>query len=352
MWAYKLCAKLKQNERLRVEFEITLINWSLVGTGEAYPTCGQQNYISVRCTESGEGHTRRELIHDCHRLSCPIDFKAEVWRRSKEAADRIAFAKREYYLAGIESDYVEVIIYPPRDKADWCFGTVEGYEWMKQAIRQIHVDFGVLGGLQFTHMTAVNRHEGAGYEEYEKLRKGQDSRVRHNPHVQEVALRRLDWGRERTYTVDSLGRRRATKDKMAEWQRKGWFVRVLYADGRTGNREWNSVAKKIAYEMGHAYQGVTETGNKKAFTTYFGICGYNNLRRKVDVVKEPELCKCGRQCYLYFEDERREEAYIKRKEFTYWLHKDAVARATRKYRLVPGELRSEKLTPFLEWAET
>lgn len=204
---------------------------------------------------------------------------------------------------------------------------------MTGQLKAIHNDFGILGGLRVTHITAVNRNEGATYAEYEKLRKGEQNRIRYNPHLQEIALRRGDWGRDR--------------QKAAKWQAKGWFVRVLYADGRTENRAWNSVARKISYEMSHAYTGTTEDGRRKQFTTWFGIIAYNNVHRKVEIVREEEKCQCGQACFLYWEDERQDVSIIKRKEFTYWLTDGAIARAILRYGLDKGAPRSETLDLFI-----
>lgn len=302
--------------------------------GQAYPQCGDVTTWAVRCEVAhGEGHTNRAIPHDCHRLSCPVCFDAEVWRRAREAADRIQAVKKAYYLNGVDTDYVEAIIYPPKAKRDYYFGTVEGYEEMSSEILKINDDYGLIGGLKFVHTTAVNRSEGASYKEYEKYRQGDKSaRVRYNPHIQQIALRRQDWN--------------VSKEKMGKWRALGWFVRVLYADGRYGERRWNSVARKISYELSHADQGITENGTRKQFTTWFGVLAYNNVVREDTEHKEAEKCKCGGRCWLYYEDERRELAYTKTIEHTYHLKAGALERALRRYNLKPGPMRSETLAEF------
>lgn len=302
--------------------------------GQSYPQCGDITTWSVRCEKgASEGHTNRAIPHDCHRLSCPVCFDAEVWRRAREAADRMNSVRKAYYLNGVESDYVEVIIYPPKEKRDHYFGTAEGYEEMSAAILQINDDYGILGGVKFVHTTAVNRDEGASYKEYEKYRQGdKTARVRYNPHIQQVCLRRQDWN--------------VRKDRSARWRASGWFVRVLYADGRYGERRWNSVARKINYELSHADQGVTDAGHKKAFTTWFGIMAYNNVAREDEIEKHEEKCSCGAQCWLYFEDERRELAYTKTVIHHYHLRIGALERALRRYGIMPGPIRSETLSEF------
>lgn len=301
-----------------------------MGTGTSYPSCGDITTVSIRCIGDNPNCDEiRHIPHDCHRLYCPICYPRELWRRSGEAYSRLDFVKKSYYLKGIDTEYVEIIIYPPKDKKEYCFGTQEGYEWFKNQIKAVHNDYGILGGVQVTHITAVNRYRGATYAEYEKYRKGEKSEIRYNPHVQEIALRRADWGR--------------CRDKERKWTSAGWFVRVLYADGRTENQPWKSVRKKIAYEMGHAYIGYSENGTRKQFTTWFGICAYNNVRRKVEIRERPDYCQCGLQKWLFWEDERREPAVIKERTYTYWLTDKAIDRAILKYELVRGPGRAETI---------
>ncbi|HEY9753725.1 MAG TPA: hypothetical protein V6C97_01045 [Oculatellaceae cyanobacterium] len=210
---------------------------------------------------------------------------------------------------------------------------------MKDQLKAIHNDYGILGGVQVTHITAVNRDEHATYAEYEKMRKGLPSRIRYNPHIQEIALRRPDWGRKRKLE--------------AKWREAGWFILVLYKDGSYGhNRPWKTVKKKIRYELSHAYQGMTENGTRKQFTTWFGICAYNNVRQKVTIDQEPELCRCGQQCFLYHENERMELAFIKTRHYSFWLPDGSIERAVLKYGLDRGPTRSEDLTPWLTEAIT
>lgn len=238
----------------------------------------------------------------------------------------------EYYKAGLFLDYVEVIIYPPKPQRDYYFGTQEGYEEMTDSVNQIVVDFGVVGGVRFVHTTATNRHEGASYAEYEKLRQGLPARIRYNPHIQAVGLRKDNW--------------RETKAITHKWRQKGWFVRILYADGRTGNKPWNSVARKISYELGHADQGYTEKGTRKQFTTWFGIAAYNNCKITEHRREEVEKCKCGLDCWLYWEDERRDMAIIKHVERTFTITLSSIERAVIKYKLERGIQRYETICAY------
>lgn len=306
--------------------------------GEAYPQCGENTVWTVRCETGGsEGHTHRSITHDCHRLNCPVCFSGEVWRRSKEAAARLASVKKDYYLLGIPTDYVEYVVMAPKDKKDYYFGTVEGYSEMSNQVQQILDDEGIIGGIKFIHTTSVNRSQGASYKEYEKYRAGDpNARVRYSPHIQGVGIRRVDW--------------KARKKNQAKWRAEGWFVKILYADGRYDNRPWNSVARKISYELGHADMGVQENGHKKAFTTWFGVCAYNNVKRTDTIEKEPEKCKCGAQCWLYWEDEKRDIAYTKTVTHAYNLLPGSFERALKRYGLRLGIVRAENLVEICEIA--
>lgn len=233
-------------------------------------------------------------------------------------------------MKGFDSDYVEFIIQPPKDKSQEYFGTVEGYGKMNQQVLDILEDNGIIGGVKFVHTTAVNRHVGASYKEYEKYRAGDPSaRIRWNPHIQGVGIRRQDWG--------------VTKEKQAAWRGKGWFVKILYQDGRTGNRRWNSVARKISYELGHADMGVMESGNKKSFTTWFGATAYNNVKKKEDVRLTKEKCQCGLDCWLYEEDMKMEPAMKKTVKTTYTLIVGAFERLVVRYGLKLENPRYEDL---------
>lgn len=261
---------------------------------------------------------------------CPICHKNELWRRSGDIAKKLAFVKKEYYKQGIESEYVEVIYYPPKDKRQWAYYTTEGQEWLSAQLTHINRDFGVLGGVRVVHITAVNREDGSSYKEYDKLKAtGHSDQIRWNPHIQAVALRRSDWG--------------PTRAKEKKWQDRGWFVRVLYADGRTGNKRWGNVRNKISYELGHAYQGKTEDGFTKTLTVHFGICAYNNVRQKVTIRLEKELCKCGSTCSLFEDGVRKDVAMLKIRSIEFWLTDKAINRAVLIYELTRGAGRSEKL---------
>lgn len=299
--------------------------------GQAYPDCGEFTTFSIRC-ESGatEGHTNRQIPHDCHRLNCPICFSAEIWRRARAAADRLSQVKKELYLKGVDSDYVEFIIQPPKELSQEYFGTVEGYAKMCHQVKTIMEDNGVIAGVKFIHTTATNRAQGASYKEYEKYRAGDPTaRIRWNPHIQGVGIRRQDWG--------------VRKERQAAWRAKGWFVKLLYQDGRTGNRAWKSVARKISYELSHADTGVMENGHKKTFTTWFGGAAYNNVVKTENVKLTKEKCQCGLDCWLYEEDMRMEPAVIKTVKTLYKLLPGAFERLVIRYSLRPENPRYEDL---------
>lgn len=301
----------------------------MVEMGEPYPTCGAHSGHVMKCPDADErgdnGHYFHAHDNTCGRVLCPICGHKAVWAQSITTAGRYKAIRAEWRKKGLQSITAELIAYPPKTLTDATFYTRQGWDYATSKLNVILPDFGVLGGFRLYHQTAVNRHEGANYHEYEKYKKGEPCRVRINPHFQGIVELREDWDSQEF------------REKRQKWIDAGWFIRLQPSDGSQGSRPWSirgrRLAKKISYELGHAEIQLDDDGSKTQILAWFGLMSYNN-GHGIDRIHEEKIkCKCGKLVYHYYEGVCQELAIKKVHEYVYTLNEILFARAIKRLSL-------------------
>lgn len=261
--------------------------WSIPGQGEQQPYCGDEDWITLKCSSGAAGHDHMKLKHSCKRLHCPICWDERAWTEAYKATERLDGISQAWRGQGGRDLLwpVKVMLSPPRDQL-----TTRPMEELRQEARKLLHELGGIGGLIVWHPFRGSP------ERIEQIRK------------REVAPRPGGHFHNVVFMPSKPDDRLFEADQVRELhERTGWVIKIYSRTIKAGPMagQYYGVAKHVHYELTHC--GIDNERQNAHTLTWWGVCAYNNVHVDEVKVEEPHVCSvCGAPVNQY-----RTTTYIK-----------------------------------------
>jgi hypothetical protein len=241
--------------------------------GEQKPYCGDEDWITLRCSTGQKGHDHQKLKHSCKRLHCPICWDERALDEAYNATERLDGISQAWKANGRDLLYpVKIMLSPP--KYDMINKSMKD---LRDQARKIIEQVGGVGGTMAWHPYRAKE------KNWDLIR---SKKIRGIPagHFHGVSFM-PEYPDEHLFDAKQI--RKIHRET-------GWVVKIYSRIIKKGPQagQYYNLPKHLHYELTHV--GMDRDHQNAHTLTWFGICAYNNVKVNEIVTTEEHLCSvCG-----------------------------------------------------------